>query len=70
MSKRAFSASVSAELLERLNSVVAETERSRSWLISKAIEAYLDELEDVRIAKDRLHEERLSPSQMRRKLGV
>jgi predicted DNA-binding protein len=70
VSKVNISATVSEDLLERLDVVAKETERNRSWLVSKAIEAYLDELEDVRIAKERLHEERLSPSEMRKKLGV
>ncbi len=70
MSKRNISATVSEDLLDRLDAVAKETERNRSWLVSKAIEAYLEELDDVRIAKERLHEERLSPSEMRKKLGV
>ncbi len=70
MSKKNISATVSEDLLERLDALAKETERNRSWLVSKAIEAYLEELEDVRIAKQRLHEERLSPSEMRKKLGV
>jgi predicted DNA-binding protein len=70
MSKKNISATVSEDLLERLDAVAKETERNRSWLVSKAIEAYLEELEDLQIAKERLHEERLSPSEMRKKLGV
>ena len=70
MSKKNISTTVSEDLLERLDAVAKETERNRSWLVSKAIEAYLEELDDVRIAKERLHDERLSPSEMRKKLGV
>ena len=70
MSRKNISAMVSEDLLKRLDVVAKETERNRSWLVSKAIDAYLDELEDVRIAKGRLYEERLSPSEMRKKLGV
>ncbi|GMR22596.1 MAG: hypothetical protein BMS9Abin37_0957 [Acidobacteriota bacterium] len=70
MSKKNISATVSEDLLERLDALAKETERNRSWLVSKAIEAYLDELDDVRIAKERLHEERWTPSEMRKKLGV
>lgn len=70
MSKKNISTTLSEDLLERLDEVARETERNRSWLVSKAIEAYLEELDDVRIAKERLHEERLSPSEMRKKLGV
>jgi predicted DNA-binding protein len=70
MSKRNISATVEEELLERLDAVAKETERNRSWLISNAIEAYLEDLEDLQLAKARLAEERLSPSEMRKKLGV
>jgi len=70
MGKRNISATVDEELLERLDAVAKETERNRSWLISTAIETYLQELEDLRIAKGRLDEDRLSPEEMRTRLGV
>ena len=70
MGKRNISATVDEELLERLDVVAKETERNRSWLISTAIETYLQELEDLRIAKGRLDEDRLSPAEMRKRLGV
>lgn len=70
MSKRNISATVDEELLKRLDAVAKETERNRSWLISTAIEAYLEELEDLRIAKGRLDEDRLTPEEMRKSLGV
>jgi predicted DNA-binding protein len=57
-------------LVDRLDALAEETERNRSWLIAKAIESYLEELEDIRIAQERLHEERLSPSEIRKKLGL
>jgi predicted DNA-binding protein len=58
------------DLIARLDALAKETERNRSWLIAKAIDSYLEELEDVRIARERLHEERLSPAEIRKKLGV
>ncbi len=70
MSKRNISATVDEELLKRLDAVAKETERNRSWLISTAIEAYLEELEDLRVAKGRLDEDRLTPEAMRKSLGV
>jgi predicted DNA-binding protein len=70
MSKQNISASLSSDLVERLDELVTETERTRSWLISKALESYLEELEDIRIARERLHEERLSPSEIRKNLGL
>lgn len=70
MTKRNISATVDERLLRRLDAVASETERNRSWLISNAIESYLEDLDDLRIAKERLDDERLDPSQMRRKIGV
>ena len=55
---------------ERLDAVARETERNRSWLISNALETYLDELEDLQIARERLDEERVGSQEMRKRLGV
>lgn len=70
MSKQTISASLSADLVARLDALAKETERNRSWLIAKAIDSYLEDLEDLKIARQRLHEERLSPIEIRKKLGV
>ena len=64
------STTLDTEVLSRLDTLSEETERNRSWLINKAVEAYLDELEDLKIAKDRLHDDRLSPSALRKTLNV
>jgi predicted DNA-binding protein len=42
-------------LASRLTSIAAETERSKSYHLQKALEYYFDELADLQIAKDRLH---------------
>jgi predicted DNA-binding protein len=70
MPKQNISASLSSDLVARLDELARETERTRSWLISKALESYLEELEDIRIAQERLNEERLSPSEIRKNLGL
>ena len=70
MSKKNISATLSPDLVHRLDELAQETERTRSWLISKAVELYLEEIEDLSIAKERLHEERLSSSELKRKLGL
>jgi predicted transcriptional regulator len=44
MAKHNISATIDGELLERLNQLAELTERNRSWLITKAIESYLEEL--------------------------
>ena len=70
MSKKAISATLDPELIDRLDVLAEETERNRSWLISKAIESYLEELEDLKIAKERLNDERLSSAELRKKVGL
>jgi len=47
---------ISDDLIKKLDCLAKETERSRSFLIQKALEAYLDELADLQIALDRLHD--------------
>jgi RHH-type transcriptional regulator, rel operon repressor / antitoxin RelB len=44
------------KLAQELNAVAKITERSRSFLIQKALEAYLEEQADLQIALDRLHD--------------
>jgi predicted DNA-binding protein len=70
MPKQNISATLDSDLLEKLDAVGEETERNRSWLISKAVEVYLEELEDLRVAKERLHDERLTPSSLRKEIGL
>ncbi len=70
MNKRAVSATLDRDLVDRLDALVEETERNRSWLISKAVESYLEELEDLKIAKERMSDERLSSAELRKKVGV
>lgn len=70
MAKLNISATIDGELLEKLNELAELTERKRSWLIAKAIESYLEELEDLGIAKERLNDERLTPTKLRKELGA
>ena len=70
MSKQNISATIDTDLLEKLNELAELTERKRSWLIAKAIECYLEELEDLRIAKERLHDTRLTPAELRKELSA
>ena len=69
MSTKNISATLAPTLLKRLDDVARATERNRSWLISKAIESYLEELEDAKVALERLDEDRLSPRELRKALG-
>ena len=60
-------------LLKPLEKLSESSERPRTYLIKKAVENYLEEYEDYQIALDRLHDksdEVISPTQLRKKLGV
>ena len=70
MSKQNISATLDVETLKKLDSLAEETERNRSWLITKAVEYYIEELEDLRTAKERLNEDRLTPSELRKEIDV
>jgi len=47
---------ISDDLASKLNEIAEETERSKSFHIQKALEAYLVELADLQVAYDRLHD--------------
>lgn len=68
MAMQNISATIDSELLKRLDEIAEATERKRSWLIVKALELYLEELEDLQIARDRLKDDRLTPSKLRKEL--
>ena len=42
------------KMKERLDSIARETERPRSYIIQKALEAYIEDYADLQIALDRL----------------
>ena len=52
----ALSVRIPEKLFRELNTVAKITERSRSFLIQKALESYLAEQADLQIALDRLHD--------------
>ena len=61
------------EIAEKLDSVARETERSRSFIVQKAVESYLEDHADLQIALDRLRDASdpvVSSADMRKSLGV
>ena len=44
------------ELAKKLQSVCAEIDRPKSFIIRKALEQYIEEFSDYQIALDRLHD--------------
>ncbi len=70
---KTISVRVPDNLLDELNDVSSETERSNSFHIVKAIEKYLEEFADVQIALDRLRDkddEIISSDELREAIGV
>ena len=58
---------------KKLGKVAMESERSRSFVVTKAIEAYLDDFADFQIAMDRLRDTSdpvVSSSEMRESLRL
>ncbi len=52
----ALSVRIPVELASKLSEIAKETERSKSFHIQKALESYLNEIADLQVAYDRLHD--------------
>ena len=60
-------------LADQLDSISKETERPRSFHIQKAIESYIEDFADLRIAIDRLRNPKdvvISGKELRNSLGL
>lgn len=60
-------------LAEQLDSIAKETERGRSFIIQKALEAYMEDYADLQVALDRLHDMTdpiVSGNELRKSLGL
>ena len=53
---KSLSVRIPDKLAKKLDSVAKESERSRSFLVQKALESFLEEQADLQIALDRLHD--------------
>ena len=63
---------LSEEIVDQLNDIANSIDRSKSFLIKKAIEQYLEEFADYQIALDRLNDkndEIISSKEMRKLLA-
>ncbi len=61
------------ELVDRLDNIAKETERSRSFIIQKALESYIEDYADLQIALDRLHDKTdsvLTGKELKKSLGL
>lgn len=69
----AVSVRLSEKLAKELEKVAKATERPKTFLIREAIETYLEEYSDYRLALDRLldkNDEIIKSSELRRRLGL
>ncbi len=60
-------------LAEQLDVIAEETERPRSFIIQKALEAYIEDYADLQIALDRLNDRTdpvVSGRELRKPLGL
>ena len=61
------------DLTKDLDEIAKETERPRSFHIQKALETYIEDFADLRIAIDRLRnpkDEVISSKELRKSLGI
>lgn len=69
----AISVRLSKEIADQLDSIARETERPRSFIIQKALEAYIEDYADLQVALDRLHDKTdplVSGKSLRKSLGL
>jgi predicted DNA-binding protein len=70
---KAISLRLPEDINDQLEEIAVNTDRSKSYLIRKAIERYLDEYADYRIALDRLDDkddEIISAKELRKRLAA
>jgi predicted DNA-binding protein len=63
---------ITPELKERLENMVKSSGRSKAWVVSMALQLYLEDLEDVEVADSRVMntaDEVLSVSEFRKRHG-
>lgn len=69
----AVSVRLSDEIASELGEIARETDRSKSYLIQKAIEAYLEDLADLQVSLDRIQDPTdkvISLDEMKKSLGL
>jgi len=69
----AISVRLPKEICDQLDSIARETERPRSFIIQKALEAYIEDYADLQVALDRLHDKTdpvISGKSLRKSLGL
>jgi RHH-type transcriptional regulator, rel operon repressor / antitoxin RelB len=69
----AVSIRIPVHLARKLDAIAKDTERTRSFVIQKALEVYMEEYADLQVALDRLRDTTdsiISSDEMRNSLGL
>ena len=69
----AISVRIPQELADQVDGIAKETERSRSFIVQKALESYIEDYADLQVALDRLRDKRdtiVSSKELRKSLGL
>jgi len=69
--KKNISLSFDEELIEKIEKICKVNERTKSWFVKKAVENYLEELDDVEVALQRsmdLDSEFISENELKKNL--
>jgi predicted transcriptional regulator len=70
MATRVLSATVDETLVERLESLAAETSRKKSWFVNQALKEYFDALDDYETALERKSGASTTLAKARKELGL
>jgi RHH-type transcriptional regulator, rel operon repressor / antitoxin RelB len=69
----AISVRIPKQLADNLDGIARETERSRSFIVQKALESYIEDYADLQVALDRLRDKTdpaVTGKEMRKSLGL
>ena len=69
----AISVRIPKQLADQVDGIARETERSRSFIIQKALESYIEDYADLQVALDRLRDRSdtlITGKEMRKSLGL
>ena len=69
----AISVRIPQELADQVDGIAKETERSRSFIVQKALESYIEDYADLQVALDRLRDKSdtvVTSKAMRKSLGL
>jgi len=70
MSVKAISITVDQEIAEKLNRLVEETQRTKSFFVNRALREYFEELEDLELALQRRGGDSTPIGKVKEELGL